>query len=63
MQIHSAYINEHQNITLTSSIRRSIKGHEASLIGLSVIEHDPSSALAQDYYDVSSQIINIINEL
>ena len=63
MQIHSAYINEHPNITLTSSIRRSIKGHEASLIGLSVIEHDPSSALAQDYYDVSSQIINIINEL
>lgn len=62
MQIYGAYINEHPNITLASSIRRSIKGHEASLIGLSVIEHDPSSPLAQDYYDISTQIMHIIND-
>jgi chromosome partitioning protein len=62
MQIYGAYMNEHPNITLTSSIRRSIKGHEASLIGLSVIEHESSSPLAQDYFEISSQIMSIVNE-
>lgn len=60
MQIYGAYMSEHANISLASSIRRSVIGNEASLIGLSVIEHDPTSSLAQDYYEISTQLLNAI---
>ena len=54
-QIYGAYLNEY-NSTIPMPIRRSVKGHEAGLLGTSVIEHDPSSTLASDYAELIKYI-------
>lgn len=55
-QIYGAYLNEHPNEVIATPVRRAVTGHEASLLGISVIEHDPVSSLASDYYDIIQAI-------
>jgi chromosome partitioning protein len=51
-QIYGAYLNNYGDSLIPNPIRRGVKGQEAILLGKSVIEHDPSSPLAQDYYEL-----------
>lgn len=60
-QIYGTYLNEHPKNLLPFPIRRSVKGHEASLLGVSVIEHESTSTLAQDYYDLVKNLWDKIN--
>lgn len=55
-QIYGAYLNEHPNEVIATPVRRGVTGHEASLLGISVIEHDPISSLASDYFDIIQTI-------
>ena len=56
-QIYGAYLNEYSN-TIPIPIKRSVKGHEAGLLGTSVLEHDPASTLASDYSELIKEIWN-----
>ncbi len=55
-QIYGAYLTENSKDIIATPLRRSVKGNEASLLGLSVVEHDTNSALAQDYYDLIKKV-------
>lgn len=55
-QIYAAYLNNYGNAVIPFPIRRSIKGQEARAFNQCVIEHDPTSELAQDYYDSIGEI-------
>ena len=54
-QIYGAYLNEYPNEVIETPVRRAVTGHEASLLGISVIEHDPVSS-ASDYFDIIQTI-------
>lgn len=49
-QIYGKYLNKYADTIIPVPIRRSVKGQEARAFHASVIEYDPSSALADDYY-------------
>ena len=55
-QIEARYRVDYQQYTTTSSIRRAVKGQESLLQGASIIETDPTSSLANDYRDLTSEI-------
>jgi chromosome partitioning protein len=60
-QIYAAYLNIYGNNVIPFPIRRSVTGQDARVLKHSVIEQDPSSPLAQDYYDAISNIWERIN--
>ncbi len=51
-QIYAAYLSNYGDKVIPIPIRRSVTGQEARVLLRSVIEHDPSSPLAQDYYEL-----------
>ena len=51
-QIYGVYVNSYGNKIVPIPIRRSVKGQEARVLYLSVIEYEPKSTLAQDYYEL-----------
>jgi hypothetical protein len=55
-QIYGAYLTDYAKEVIATPIRRAVTGHEASLLGISVIEHDMSSSLASDYFDIIQTI-------
>jgi chromosome partitioning protein len=55
-QIYGAYLTEYPKEIIATPVRRAVTGHEASLLGISVIEHDPVSSLASDYFDIVQTI-------
>lgn len=55
-QIYGAYLNSYQDNILPTPIRRGVKGQEAILLMQSPIEYDPSSPIAQDYYELINEI-------
>jgi len=55
-QIEARYRVDYQQYVTTSSIRRAAKGQESLLQGASIIETDPTSNLANDYRDITSEI-------
>lgn len=55
-QIISQYNALYPALITKASIRRTVKGQESSLQNCSVIEIDSSSPLANDYYDVVTEI-------
>lgn len=60
-QIEAQYRTLFPDIITSSSIRSAAKGQESSLEKLSVIEYDSKSQLAQDYYEVITDVWNRIN--
>lgn len=60
-QIYAAYLNLYGNKVIPFPIRRSVTGQDARVLKHSVIEQDPSSPLAQDYYDAIRNIWERIN--
>lgn len=56
LQIVAQYSTLYPELITQTSIRRAVKGQESSLQNCSVIETDPSSPLANDYYDVITEI-------
>lgn len=55
-QIYAAYINSYGDSVISFPIRRSIKGQEARAFYQCVLEHEPTSELAQDYYDAITEV-------
>ncbi len=60
-QIYAAYLNLYGNRVVPFPIRRSVTGQDARVLKHSVIEQDPSSPLAQDYYDAIRNIWERLN--
>ena len=60
-QIEAQYRTLFPELITTGSIRAAAKGQESSLEKLSVIEYDPKSALAEDYYEVIKDIWQKVN--
>ncbi len=60
-QIYGAYLTEYPKDIIAIPIRRSVKGHEAGLLGISVMEHDIQSSLAQDYYELLLELWARVN--
>lgn len=60
-QIYGAYLNIYGNRVIPFPIRRSVTGQDARVLKHSVIEQDPSSPLAQDYYEAIKNIWERIN--
>jgi chromosome partitioning protein len=56
LQIVSQYNTLYPELITKASIRRAVKGQESSLQNCSVIESDPSSPLANDYYDIITEL-------
>ena len=56
LQIVSQYNTLYPELITKASVRRAVKGQESSLQNCSVIESDPSSPLANDYYDVITEL-------
>ncbi|HXH55187.1 MAG TPA: hypothetical protein VNK03_05540, partial [Gammaproteobacteria bacterium] len=60
-QIEAQYRTMYPELITTHSIRRAIKGQESIVHGASIIETDPSSPIANDYFDTISEIWNRIS--
>lgn len=60
-QIEAQYRTMYPELITTHSIRRAIKGQESIFHGASIIETDPSSPIANDYFDTISEIWNKIS--
>ena len=54
--IYASYLNKYHGSIIPISIRRSVAGQEARLNNSSVIEYSPKSNLAQDYYDIVTNV-------
>lgn len=61
-QIYAAYVSKYKDFITSSSIRRSVKGAEAFALSKSPLEHSISSQLAEDYYELISEIWSRIIE-
>jgi chromosome partitioning protein len=59
-QIYGAYLNQYGNQVIPIPIRRSVIGQESRVLRHSAIEHDPTSSLAQDYFDLITDLWNRI---
>jgi len=55
-QIYAAYLANYPESVVPNPIRRTVIGEEASYLRRSVIEYDPTSPLASDYYDMVSTV-------
>ena len=62
-QIYGSYLGKYKDECLSTPIRRSITGQEATILSLSILEYDPKGALAQDYYDFITNYWNKFIEL
>jgi chromosome partitioning protein len=51
-QIYGAYLNNYGDKVIPRSIRRSVIGQESRVLRHSAIEHDSTSPLAQDYFEL-----------
>ena len=51
-QIYAAYVANHSEAVLPVPIRRAVIGQESSALNRSVLEYDPASDLAQDYFEL-----------
>lgn len=51
-QIYGAYLNQYAKQIIPIPIRRGVKGQEAIFLKQSAIEHDSSSSIAQDYFEL-----------
>jgi len=61
-QIYGAYLNQYADKVIPTPLRRGVKGQEAILLKQSAIEHDPTSSLAQDYYELTQEFWNRVTE-
>jgi chromosome partitioning protein len=59
-QIYGAYLNQYTDKIISTPIRRAVKGQEAILLRQSAIEHDPTTPLAQDYFELTQELWNRI---
>jgi chromosome partitioning protein len=57
-QIYGAYLNNYGDKVISTPIRRSVLGQESRVLRHSVMEHDPTSSLAQDYFELISDLWN-----
>ncbi len=55
-QIYGTYTHTYEKYIIPAAIRRAVIGQESAFMRKTAIEHDPKSALAQDYYDVVTAI-------
>jgi chromosome partitioning protein len=55
-QIYGAYLNNYGDKVISIPIRRSVIGQESRVLRHSVMEHDPTSPLAQDYFDLINDL-------
>lgn len=55
-QIYGAYLSTYADSVMANPIRRAVVGQEATFLRRSVLEYDPSSALANDYYDLVTSL-------
>lgn len=55
-QIYGAYLNQYGNQVLPCPVRRGVKGQEALVLRQSAMEYDPTSPLAQDYFDLAQEV-------
>lgn len=60
-QIYGSYLNRFSKTIISAPIRRAVKGQEAIVLRQSILENDPTSPLAQDYYELLQLIWNKIN--
>lgn len=61
-QIYGVYLHKYANKIIPIPIRRSVKAQEARVLNISVIEYDPKSELAQDYYELITKQWDIITK-
>lgn len=59
-QIYGAYLNQYGDRVIPNPIRRGVKGQEALVLRQSALEYDPSSPLAQDYFELIQEVWNRI---
>lgn len=60
-QIYGVYLHKYANRIIPIPIRRSVKAQEARVLNVSVIEYDPKSDLAQDYYELMIRHWDIVS--
>lgn len=60
-QIYGSYLTQYKDQLLPFPIRKSVNAQEARLKKLSIVEHDPTSALASDYYDLVTDLWSKLN--
>lgn len=60
-QIYMAYIESHRQLVLPTTIRRSVGGQEAAYSRLSVLEYAPTTSLADDYYNLMTELWKRMN--
>lgn len=56
IQIEAQYKTMYPEIITNTSIRRTAKGQESILKGASIIETEPTSPLANDYYEIITEV-------
>lgn len=59
-QIHAAYMTKYPDYITDANIRRSVSGQESHALQQSIFEHSPTSLLASDYFDLSTEVWNRI---
>ena len=59
-QIFAQYLSKFSNYIIQTPIRTSVKGQEALVCGQTILEHAPSTPLAQDYFELINSIWNTI---
>ena len=59
-QIYGAYVEKFSEFLCESSIRRTVRGEECLTHGISIIEHEPGSLLANDYIQLAKEIHSIL---
>ena len=55
-QIYGAYLNQYGERIIPTPIRRGVKGQEALVLRQSALKYDPSSPLAQDYFELVQEV-------
>lgn len=55
---YATYLNVYQDAIISLPIRRSVSAQEARINGVSIMEYDPKSNLAQDYFEVVTDLWN-----
>ena len=55
-QIYGVYLSQLGKILVANPIRRAVVGQESAVERKSVLEHDPRSPLAQDYYELAVEL-------
>lgn len=55
-QIYGAYLNQYGDRIIPNPVRRGVKGQEALVLRQSALEYDPSSPLAQDYFELAQEV-------